>query len=199
MASTTSNWPGAGVFAFSLLFALLFGALAYGRAAAFRRRFGRNPWGIAPGVWLLIGFLFSAFGLVLTLLACATTRVGPLSTLTGPPPLETPEPDGGPRTPESWDAATPESSEGTDRRGQEGDRGRQPPQATPGGSTEEAPRWPPAGWYSDPTGLHEYRFWEGSDWSSYVSDHGNVATDPLPPPPPRPQQAAASPDEGEQR
>ena len=39
-----------------------------------------------------------------------------------------------------------------------------PPQA-PGGST-------PAGWYADPAGRHEVRYWDGASWTFEVSDQG---------------------------
>jgi hypothetical protein len=46
----------------------------------------------------------------------------------------------------------------------------------------------PAGWYTDPVGRHEYRYWDGTDWKPEVSDGGVAAVDPLgPAPPPLPQ------------
>jgi hypothetical protein len=42
---------------------------------------------------------------------------------------------------------------------------------------------PPAGWYPDPSGRHEYRFFTGYDWTADVVDNGAHSTDPLPPPP----------------
>jgi hypothetical protein len=46
----------------------------------------------------------------------------------------------------------------------------------------------PAGWYTDPAGRHEYRYWDGTGWKPEVSDGGITAVDPLgsPPPPQRP-------------
>jgi hypothetical protein len=35
----------------------------------------------------------------------------------------------------------------------------------------------PAGWLPDPTGRHEYRYWNGSGWSRHVSDGGRRSTD----------------------
>jgi hypothetical protein len=29
-----------------------------------------------------------------------------------------------------------------------------------------------AGWYPDPGGVHEYRFWDGSAWTEHVADRG---------------------------
>jgi uncharacterized protein YxjI len=35
-----------------------------------------------------------------------------------------------------------------------------------------------AGWYADPTGRHELRYYDGSDWTEHVSSHGRQAVDP---------------------
>lgn len=37
----------------------------------------------------------------------------------------------------------------------------------------------PPGWNPDPTGRHEYRYWDGTVWTDDVSDGGVAATDPL--------------------
>ncbi|HKC29345.1 MAG TPA: phospholipid scramblase-related protein [Jatrophihabitans sp.] len=37
---------------------------------------------------------------------------------------------------------------------------------------------PPAGWYADPFGRHEARYYSGSDWTEHVSSHGRAAVDP---------------------
>lgn len=36
----------------------------------------------------------------------------------------------------------------------------------------------PPRWAADPTGRHQYRYWNGAEWTDQVSDHGVVATDP---------------------
>jgi hypothetical protein len=41
-----------------------------------------------------------------------------------------------------------------------------------------------AGWFPDPLGRHEHRFWDGSAWTSHVADAGRAGEDPLGPPPP---------------
>jgi Protein of unknown function (DUF2510) len=38
---------------------------------------------------------------------------------------------------------------------------------------------PTPGWQPDPTGRHEYRYWDGSSWTDDVSDGGNASTDPM--------------------
>jgi uncharacterized protein DUF2510 len=37
----------------------------------------------------------------------------------------------------------------------------------------------PAGWYPDPVGRHDFRFWSGESWSAHVADQGSVSTDPI--------------------
>ncbi len=49
-----------------------------------------------------------------------------------------------------------------------------------------------AGWYDDPTRAGRRRYWDGEGWTSYVSDGGPTANDPVPipaPPPPGPPPA----------
>jgi membrane protease YdiL (CAAX protease family) len=52
---------------------------------------------------------------------------------------------------------------------------------------------PPAGWYRDPGGRHEYRFWSGSGWTPGVAD-GQYTGQDFPAPPPRPSLAGEEPD-----
>ncbi|HWJ62254.1 MAG TPA: DUF2510 domain-containing protein [Acidimicrobiales bacterium] len=39
----------------------------------------------------------------------------------------------------------------------------------------------PAGWYTDPAGRHEHRWWDGHRWTDAVSTAGVTATDPAGP------------------
>lgn len=38
---------------------------------------------------------------------------------------------------------------------------------------------PPAAWHADPTGRHQYRYWDGAQWTDFVADDGVQTTDPL--------------------
>ena len=42
--------------------------------------------------------------------------------------------------------------------------------------TQQMP--PPAGWYADPFGRHEARYYNGSVWTEHVASHGRPSTDP---------------------
>jgi uncharacterized RDD family membrane protein YckC len=37
----------------------------------------------------------------------------------------------------------------------------------------------PARWAADPLGRHQYRYWDGAQWTEHVADDGMVANDPL--------------------
>jgi len=52
-----------------------------------------------------------------------------------------------------------------------------------------APTMTPAGWYIDPSQRHEYRYWDGKDWTPQVSDRGLIARDPELRPPASPNGA----------
>jgi hypothetical protein len=41
-----------------------------------------------------------------------------------------------------------------------------------------------AAWQADPTGRHQYRYWDGTRWTDHVADDGVTAVDPVLAPPP---------------
>lgn len=49
------------------------------------------------------------------------------------------------------------------------------PTDTPAASGEPHP----AGWYADPMGRHEHRYWDGEQWTDHVSSHGRQSQDPV--------------------
>jgi hypothetical protein len=49
----------------------------------------------------------------------------------------------------------------------------------------------PAGWYSDPAQRHQFRYWDGSEWTAHVSTGGVTSVDPAGPGPAQPGLAAA--------
>lgn len=48
---------------------------------------------------------------------------------------------------------------------------------TPGEVTNPTPL--SAQWGTDPSGRHEYRYWDGTSWTDYVANNGQTETDPL--------------------
>lgn len=49
-----------------------------------------------------------------------------------------------------------------------------------GGLAGIPPPHPNSQWLADPTGRHQYRLWDGQQWSGHVSDSGRAGFDPLP-------------------
>jgi hypothetical protein len=37
----------------------------------------------------------------------------------------------------------------------------------------------PEQWAPDPTGRHQYRWWNGSEWTEHVADDGRNSVDPI--------------------
>lgn len=46
-----------------------------------------------------------------------------------------------------------------------------------------APTNSPPNWYPDPMGRHEYRWFDGANWTDSVSSHGVQSLDPVQAPP----------------
>jgi hypothetical protein len=38
---------------------------------------------------------------------------------------------------------------------------------------------PPANWYADPMSRHQYRYWDGAQWTPHVADDGVASVDEL--------------------
>ncbi|HUY29844.1 MAG TPA: DUF2510 domain-containing protein [Acidimicrobiales bacterium] len=145
----------------SLAFACLFAMLGYRMSHRHRLARGVTPWRLPSVVWGAICFFFQPFGLVVELVAQATTKpaapapaAGHLSRYPGP--------------------------ETTVLRGAiEID----PPVAAPAGppppARDETGATPLFGWYADATGRHEQRYWDGRRWSEHVLDDGARGVDPV--------------------
>lgn len=144
----------------SLIICVLAARYAYRAAVRYRAWAGVTPWHLPPGLWAFVFFCSWLVGLLLFTVACRTTR-----------PLH-------PRG---------EHLSGEPHAGQE------PPRSDlePGGSARRGGRWgspgpgaggpehlPYAGWYHDPGGRHELRYWDGRGWTDYVSDQGVRSEDP---------------------
>ena len=42
----------------------------------------------------------------------------------------------------------------------------------------QSPPASPAGWYADPLGRHQLRYYDGSQWTEHVSSNGTTSIDP---------------------
>jgi hypothetical protein len=196
----------AGVLKFSsgeliaaLVLGVVFAVLGYWLSENDRRRFGRTPWGLPSGVWALFWFISLLLGLILYLIAHADVvrraRQFPGGRL----------PDMGPRGPGpigAGPAAAPTPPSVADnfpaypRPANVPAGGPPPPQpATAQGPTPHpAPAEPavsqiappdgasisPPAWHPDPGGRFHYRWWDGREWTSYVSFNGQQLIDTSP-------------------
>ncbi len=69
---------------------------------------------------------------------------------------------------------------------------------------ESSESGPPAGWFADPHGRAQLRWWDGQRWTDTVADHGQTHTEGVAPPPPPvspfpPPAATAPPARGSRR
>lgn len=55
-----------------------------------------------------------------------------------------------------------------------------------------------AAWHPDPTGRHELRYWDGTQWTDHVSDQGMQSVSPLYPPTEQPSGTSAQPQQTQQ-
>ncbi len=55
---------------------------------------------------------------------------------------------------------------------------RSAPLPTTSSQNREIRRASPPGWYPDPSGRHELRYWNGAAWTEYVSNGGSMTSDP---------------------
>jgi hypothetical protein len=56
-------------------------------------------------------------------------------------------------------------------------RGYRPRQRTTLNETNAAAPTVPAGWKADPTGRHQFRYWDGFHWTENVADAGSQSKD----------------------
>ena len=49
----------------------------------------------------------------------------------------------------------------------------------PQGYAPQQPASAPAGWLADPSGRHQFRYWDGAKWTENVSDNGATSIDPV--------------------
>jgi hypothetical protein len=144
------NYSGSQLAVFFVL-ALLFGFVGYRLSENFRRTQGRTPWGVPSALWGVIWFLSLALGLILYLIARATTKVNGASR-PGPGPQRA----GWPPNPTTPYAPTT------------------PPPGQPYSMSTPvtAPAASPPMWHPDPSGRFDYRWWDGQGWTTRVARDG---------------------------
>ena len=182
----------------ALVFGVGWAVLGYYLAQNDKRNLGRTPWGVPSAGWALIWFLSSVVGVVLWIFAhraeVRRAAQGPLAPLGGNPMAGEPPPrsvasdfpayprraDSGPShvPPVPPVAPLPPAAPAPASSGA--------PDAHAAHAAPSAPAAPvaadhsPPAWHPDPSGRYHYRWWTGSEWTSYVATHGQVEVDVSP-------------------
>ena len=128
---------------------------------------GVTPWRFPSIVWALICFAIGPIGLIVELLAGATTR----------PRAEVAVPATGVRERSDPPLLHQFELSGTAAIAVNLPVAARPQHRPPVGADGQRPA--PFGWYPDVTGRHHYRYFDGKYWSDQVADDGLVSLDPL--------------------
>jgi hypothetical protein len=171
-----------------LVVTLALAYLGYSLAEADRRNLGRGPWGLPSLAWGAIWFFSPILGFVLWLIAHrAEVRRATQSPYAAAPPAAGPaaapvSASDFPAYPRRADGG----AQGAPRAGTPAGAGGSPagaPATAPGAPTHPpgaGHQVSPPAWHPDPSGRYHYRWWTGSEWTSYVSVHGHVQVDASP-------------------
>ncbi|MHB1516923.1 MAG: DUF2304 domain-containing protein [Acidimicrobiales bacterium] len=166
-----------GELALVLILSVVWAVLGYRLSERDRLVLGRTPWGLPSLLWALFWFLSLILGLVLYLIAHGVgirraRRSGTLFLPGAMPAAQSsaadrfpayPRPANGGGTPPGQPHRAPLGAPAPDRQG-----------------SVASPSFPPPGWHTDPGGHFDYRWWDGSQWTSYVSKGGRPLVDTSP-------------------
>jgi Protein of unknown function (DUF2510) len=169
-----------------LVFVLIFDAalafLGFRLAEADKRSLGRTPWGVTSLGWAAIWFISPLLGFVLWFVAhraevrrAGRGPLGPMGPMGRAPAVPMPDQN---RSVGSDFPAYPRPAGGGTHAPVAGSP--QPPPAPPAPPVPPTNDAPPPGWHPDPGGRFHYRWWTGSEWTSYVATHGQVEVDTNP-------------------
>ena len=159
-----------------LVFAVAQAFLGHFLAETDKRKLGRTPWGMPSAVWAIIWFMSLLLGLVLWTFAHRsevrrTAQALPGELGGGPIPTSS----GASRSVGSDFPAYPRPAGG----GSSVPSSPPAPVVSADAAAPVVPTTPPK-WHPDPSGRFHYRWWTGSEWTSYVSTHGRVEVDTSP-------------------
>ena len=149
-----------------------------------RRRLGRTPWGLPSVIWAVIWLLYFPIGIILYLIAHrAQVRRAAQAPLA---PLPGAEAYGRPATSLLTERVTsddfpayPRPADGSVRPTPTPTPPPPPPPPAAAATPAGAGLAPPS-WQADPSGRYHYRWWTGTEWTSYVATNGNVVVDTSP-------------------
>lgn len=174
--------------ALSAALAVLFAALGYRMSARHRAIRGVTPWRVPSFAWALLCLFLQFIGLAIEVFAELTTR-SPYSAATPtPPPSSTGAPHGRyapPSGPPSIGLDPPSRAFPVGSGPEEQEVVAMPVDAGPPRSVLAPP--PPDhlggsalfGWYPDPLGRHERRYYDGRRWNEHVANGETVSIDPI--------------------
>lgn len=176
-----------GQLALSAAFAVIFAALGYRMSARHRALRGVTPWRLPSLAWAVLCLVLQFVGIAIEVLAELTTRSpyspaapGPAGSrsATGPAPAEGARRFAPPTTapvavePPVGGELAAVLAPGTAAEAETAERGPAPP-------LDDTGRPALFGWYADPLGHHERRYFDGRCWSDHVLDGDLLGTDPL--------------------
>lgn len=177
-----------GQLALNAALAVLFATLGYRMSARYRALRGVTPWRVPSIAWALLCLVLPLVGMAIEVLAELTTRA-PYRAAPAPPGAGTSRPAR--YAPPSSPPVAVEPPNAGELPGVLLP-GASAPVDEPAGAPADGPgaRWPvpaadergrPAlfGWYPDPTGRNELRYYDGRRWNEHVVDRGELAVDPL--------------------
>ena len=172
--STTIGSQSHTTLVVSGVLAVVISIFGYRLSQRIRATRGVTPWRIPSLVWALICFFFAPFGFALELIAIVSTKPEPgniqpahgatnstanrashaVYETTNPKPASTEE---------ALIAYAPKI----------------PPSGYGGPQSDQLGKSALFGWYHDVSGHHQLRYWDGRDWTRYVSDNDVQSEDPL--------------------
>src|SRR4051812_12877458 len=166
-----------------LVLAVLFAVAGFQEARRFERQYGQTPWRWDPWVWAVVMFLSWVIGVVLLAIAerqgrsRAARQPAYASGYMQPAYAQPAYAQQGYGQPAVAAAATPSRFGINEPATTAAYAGTPAPGAAPAAAPAAA--LPAAMWAADPTGRHQYRWWDGSVWTPNVSSNGVVAQDPV--------------------
>jgi hypothetical protein len=161
--------------ALALVVAVVSPVVGFVLSEADRRKLGRTPWGLPSIIWAVLWLLSLALGLVLYLFA---HRAEVRRAAQGPiPSVDT----FGRSAARSTERSAADDFPAYPRPAGPGDRVAPTavPAPPPDASGPVAASAQPS-WQADPSGRFHYRWWSGTEWTSYVATHGQVVVDTSP-------------------
>src|SRR3954471_7733407 len=171
-----------------LVLAVLFAVAGFQEARRFERQYGQTPWRWDPWVWAVVMFLSWVIGVVLLAIAerqgrnRAAKQPAYASGYGQQPYVQHgfAQPGYGPSAGQPAVAtAGAASGFGITEPAAVTAQTAQTAQAAAQPVAQPPAALPAAMWSADPTGRHQYRWWDGATWTANVSTNGVTGQDPL--------------------